>query len=216
MELPPRYSWRVPLVQGEYPSQAYRRYLESNTFWTSQTAVLEAGTQAQINGLSQRADDNERLSVTALIQMMARQEARLREELEQLKGLLFGLNMQIVNTQQQQNLIAQQVAIDARRAEIQSQAVQSALTEQVAVSQSLSNLDQGFEDRALTAISGSGAVQYDDTTGVIEIPTQTGWDAPTGTPSRAAFDIATATTTDVAARLAALIEDLTASNLIGA
>lgn len=44
----------------------------------------------------------------------------------------------------------------------------------------------------------------------------TGWGVPTGTPVRTTFNTATATTADVAQRLAALINDLTTHGLIGA
>lgn len=44
---------------------------------------------------------------------------------------------------------------------------------------------------------------------------RTGWTPPTGTSSRATFDTATATTADLAQRLKALIDDLTAHGLIG-
>jgi hypothetical protein len=43
----------------------------------------------------------------------------------------------------------------------------------------------------------------------------TGWGVPTGTRNRSAFDVATATTTQLAARLAGLIDDMTAHGLIG-
>lgn len=45
---------------------------------------------------------------------------------------------------------------------------------------------------------------------------RTGWGAPTGTATRTAFDTATATTAQLAERLKALIDDLTAHGLIGA
>lgn len=45
---------------------------------------------------------------------------------------------------------------------------------------------------------------------------RTGWAAPTGTASRASFDTGTASVADVAQRLKALIDDLTAHGLIGA
>jgi hypothetical protein len=45
---------------------------------------------------------------------------------------------------------------------------------------------------------------------------KTGWAAPTGTTTRTAFDTATATATDVAERVKALIDDLAAHGLIGA
>jgi hypothetical protein len=45
---------------------------------------------------------------------------------------------------------------------------------------------------------------------------RTGWVAPTGTSSRATFDTATVTATQLAERVKALIEDLTAHGLIGA
>jgi hypothetical protein len=45
---------------------------------------------------------------------------------------------------------------------------------------------------------------------------RTGWSAATGSASRAAFDTATATTADLAQRLKALIDDLSAHGLIGA
>ncbi|HEX8526551.1 hypothetical protein [Allosphingosinicella sp.] len=44
---------------------------------------------------------------------------------------------------------------------------------------------------------------------------RTGWAAPAGTASRASFDTATATTAQLAERLKALIDDLTAHGLIG-
>jgi hypothetical protein len=44
---------------------------------------------------------------------------------------------------------------------------------------------------------------------------QTGWTAPTNTVSRATFDTSTATTTQLAQALAALIDDLTTHGLIG-
>jgi hypothetical protein len=43
----------------------------------------------------------------------------------------------------------------------------------------------------------------------------TGWGTPTGTSDRSAFDTATATATDVAEALKALIEDLKTHGLIG-
>lgn len=45
---------------------------------------------------------------------------------------------------------------------------------------------------------------------------QAGWTAPSGSVSRATFDTATVTTTQLAQRVAALINDLTAHGLIGA
>lgn len=45
---------------------------------------------------------------------------------------------------------------------------------------------------------------------------RTGWAAPTGTAARTAFDTATATTGELAQRLKALIDDLSAHGLIGA
>jgi hypothetical protein len=44
---------------------------------------------------------------------------------------------------------------------------------------------------------------------------RTGWAAPTGTATRTSFDTATATTTQLAERLKALIDDLTTHGLIG-
>jgi len=44
---------------------------------------------------------------------------------------------------------------------------------------------------------------------------KTGWTAATGTPSRATFDVATVTTTQLAARVAALLDDLISHGLIG-
>lgn len=45
--------------------------------------------------------------------------------------------------------------------------------------------------------------------------TATGWAAATGTASRATFDTATVTTAQLAERLKALIDDLTAQRLLG-
>lgn len=46
--------------------------------------------------------------------------------------------------------------------------------------------------------------------------TATGWVAPTGTASRATFDTATVTTAQLAERVKALVDDLTAQRLLGA
>lgn len=46
-------------------------------------------------------------------------------------------------------------------------------------------------------------------------PRRTGWSAPTGTATRASFDTATVTVSQLAERLKALLDDLTAHGLIG-
>jgi hypothetical protein len=74
-------------------------------------------------------------------------------------------------------------------------------------------------DSALTAIrfgltQGSTPEIHLNSTRVVTTR-RTGWGAPTGTATRAAFDTASATTLQLAERLKALIDDLTAHGLIG-
>lgn len=89
-------------------------------------------------------------------------------------------------------------------------------------------LDVGGVSSGIVQISGGGNGQvsidsYADVLGGVYVAGQasighrkTGWTTdPTGTPLRTTFDTATATTGDVAQRLAALIIDLRAHGLIG-
>lgn len=64
----------------------------------------------------------------------------------------------------------------------------------------------------LTGIGDSFKVGADSVVGA----RRTGWEAPTGTATRTTFDTSTATTTQLAERLKALIDDLTTHGLIGA
>lgn len=83
------------------------------------------------------------------------------------------------------------------------------------------DLDEGgnlyyTDTRARAALSASGIVSYDDTTGVFTTNTLTGWAAPSGTATRTTFDTATVTLPQLAERVKALIDDLTSRNVLGA
>lgn len=64
-----------------------------------------------------------------------------------------------------------------------------------------------------TGISTTGTYKVNETQ--VVGARRSGWGAPTGTATRAAFDTATATTAQLAERIKALIDDLTAHGLIG-
>jgi hypothetical protein len=79
----------------------------------------------------------------------------------------------------------------------------------------------GVEADSLS-ITGAGVVNIAQTTGKLQINgTQvlstraTGWTSPTGTATRTTFDTSTVTTSQLAERVKALIDDLTTHGLIG-
>jgi hypothetical protein len=69
---------------------------------------------------------------------------------------------------------------------------------------------------ARLALSATGIVSYNNTTGAFSSNTVSGWSPPTGTATRTAFDTASVTLPQLAERLKALIDDLTTRNVLGA
>jgi hypothetical protein len=78
-------------------------------------------------------------------------------------------------------------------------------------SASLKVTNGGLGTGSLTAAS-----YYDENSNQLLNARKTGWSAPTGTATRTTFSTATVTTTQLAERVKALIDDLTSHGLIGA
>lgn len=182
-----------------------------------------AVSQSQLQEVAQKADDAELVGLSALMEGMARRDARQEQEISELSGLVSQLQQQVGQLQQQLKL-----AEENRQRQAEEMAFQS-LLQQLFTSTAYSTLgglttasvpeyvNLYYTDaRARTALSALSPITYNSGTGEFGFDTATGWTGPTGTATRTGFDTSTATTANVAEALKALIDDLTTKEVIGA
>jgi hypothetical protein len=130
---------------GLIPTRQYSHYFTTTQFWTVQTSVLNAGVQAQINDIHYKIEDSSslalqvkaevaalkgdprleegakalELALVALMQGQSKQDARFRQEIGEIYGLLVSLSQQVAETQQRQQAAAHEAAQTAQRGELQ-------------------------------------------------------------------------------------------------
>lgn len=163
----------------------------------AETAVLRGDARFSL------AEDAERLAQIAITQAFGAAGDDLRPLVEELAIAVVGLLVTQAQTRTQVQILEAQAQDDQAQFFFQvgqSQAINSdtsQIQQQVAAVQddvsglTTDDIPEGgtnfyFSDGlARAALSGTGAIAYDNTTGVIDLPTQTGWAADTGTDSRA-------------------------------
>jgi hypothetical protein len=157
------------------------------------------------------------VAVTALVQVQARASGETEKRLGDLSGLVSSFGARMTKAQQNVAMQVDSLQIEANKTnQLQTANLQRLGAQQVTLENQFDALSGGLDQAARNAISGSGAIDYDANTGVIDLPTQTGWSAPTGTDNRATFDTTSVTLSELAERVKALIDDLTTTNILGA
>lgn len=174
------------------------------------------------------------IAIVALVQVQARASGEADRRIGDLDRLVGTLGARLTKAQQALQFQAVEAGTNNTAAQVLQTSVYqrwaatiSSTDDQVSDLQNeIANLTttdvpegtrEYFTDaRARDALSGSGAIDYDDTTGVIDLPTRAGWTAATGAATRSTFDTATVTLPQLAERVKALLDDLTTSNIIGA
>lgn len=148
--LPPRVSGQEPVVEqgrgGLIPTRRYTLYFATTQHWTVQTSVLNAGVQAQLSDLSYRIEGvqsigeqaraelaalkgdprleagarAEDLALAAVSMALAKQDARFRQEIGELYGLIVTLSQQVAETQQRQQSFVIEAQQNASKGEAQT------------------------------------------------------------------------------------------------
>lgn len=226
-----RWNHSVFMRLGAYEDSVWRSLGVGYTGLTQinqvsqRVAEIEAATaaaQGAIAGLRgdprlEKAVDALGIAITALAQVQARASGETEKRLNETESLVSSFGARLTKATQAVQMQVDNLQIEAKRTlQYQTGTQQRIGSAQLALEDQIGRLEGGFEALARTSISGAGAIDYDSSTGVIDLPTQPGWTAPTGTATRTSFDTATVTLPQLAERVKAMVDDLTTSSIIGA